>query len=68
MKAAGTRAVLAAQVADRAAANGAPFLNGVPGLPAATDPAPMQRFVAGLLDRTGARLTRGLGRLRRSGW
>lgn len=60
-EAAGIRAVLAVQVADRAAADGAPFLDGVPGLPAATDTAPMQRFLAGLLDRTGARLTWGLG-------
>jgi 5-methylthioadenosine/S-adenosylhomocysteine deaminase len=60
-EAAGIRTVLAVQVADRAAADGAPFLDGVPGLLPASDPAPMQRFVGGLLDRTGPRLTWGLG-------
>jgi cytosine/adenosine deaminase-related metal-dependent hydrolase len=60
--AAGIRCVLAMQFGDRGGVEALPFSEGIPGLPGAADPAPMQRFVRDLLDApTGPRLTWGLG-------
>jgi 5-methylthioadenosine/S-adenosylhomocysteine deaminase len=59
---AGIRTVLALQFGDRGAAEALPFAETIPGLPGASDPAPMQRFVQDLLDRpTTPLLTWGLG-------
>jgi 5-methylthioadenosine/S-adenosylhomocysteine deaminase len=60
--AAGIRIVLALQFGDRAASEALPFAEDIPGLPNASDPAPMQRLVQDLLDQaSGRRLTWGLG-------